>query len=349
LTSEEVRIAAPATSSDSDVSFVTTAASLLRGRRVLTWLAVVGGLMGLVSGLLRDRVYVSRATFLPKGSEEAASALTLAASQFGVQLPSRSGEWWPSIYVELLNSRTMLSALALDTFVVAEEHGRRAALIDLLEVRGRTPEQRAAQSLNVLREVVSATEDKKLGAVKASASTRWPSVSLALAQRLIVAVNDFNIETRRALASAERQFVDEQAGEAEKLLRQAEDRLQVFMSRNRSFEAPELRFEQGRLEREVAMRQQVFTSLVQHREQARLRELRNTPVITMIESPTLPVLPERRGAAVRAVVGVIVGIMLGMLWVLGIREVQASRASGAPGWAELSEALPKLLRRWIGV
>jgi uncharacterized protein involved in exopolysaccharide biosynthesis len=347
--SEDVRVAAPAAQSGNDVSFVTTAVTLLNGRQVLLRLAIIGGLIGLVSGLLKDREYVSRATFLPKGSEETVSGLALAASQFGVQLPNRSGEWWPSIYVELLNSRTMLGRLALDTFVVAEEGDRRAALMDLLEVPGRTPEERAARSLVVLRDVVSATEDKKLGAVKVSSSTQWPSVSLAVSQRLIGAVHDFNIETRRTLAAAERQFVDDQASEAEKLLRQAEDQLQAFLSRNRSLEAPELSFQRGRLEREVTMRQQVFTSLVQNREQARLRELRNTPVITMIESPRIAALPEKRGAGVRAIVGAIAGVMLGMLWVLGIREVRASRAAAAPGWEELSEALPRLLRRWIGI
>lgn len=350
---EEVRSATVAAGAGQDVSFVGTAVVLLRGRRLLMRLVIGGGLLGLVSGLLKEREYVSRATFLPKGSEESVSGLALAASQFGVQLPKGSGEWWPAVYVELLNSRTMLEALARDTFVVAEEDGRRAVLMDLLEVKGASPEERAAKSLVALRDVVGATEDKKLGAVKVSTSTPWPSVSLAVTERLVRAVHDFNIATRRTLASAEREFVDQQSADAERLLRDAEDRLQQFLLRNRASDTPELTFQKGRLEREVSMRQQVFTSLVQNREQARLRELRNTPVITMIEAPRLPVLPEKRGAGVRAVVGAIAGMMFGMLWLLGIREVGAARATGKGGWDELSaqltEALPRVMHRWIGL
>lgn len=341
------------TASTDELSFARTALTLVRARRTLLVLAFLGGLLGLVSGLLKDREYVSRAVFLPKGAEESASGLALAASTFGVSLPNRSGDWWPAVYVELLNSRALLEAIATDTLVVAELDGRRTTMLDLLEIRGGDLPVRKARAVRALRQVIAATEDKKLGAVKVNASTPWPSVSLALAQRLVKGVHDFNITTRQALAAAERTFVDEQANEAERSLRRAEDELESFQVRNRVIESPVLLLQRERLQREVSLRMQMYSSLLQSREQARLREVRNTPVITMLEEPLMPAIPESRGALLRGILGVLAGTLLGMLYVLGIRQAaSASRAEGS-GWpelmAELREATPRLLRRWIGL
>ena len=127
-----------------------------------------------------------------------------------------------------------LEPIALDTVEVAEEEGRHVALMDLLEIReALTPERRADRADRALRRIVTASEVKTLGAVKVSVTSRWPSVSVALAEQLVRGVKRFNLETRKSQA-AERQFVEVQAAEGERALRGAEDRLQVFLQRNRA-------------------------------------------------------------------------------------------------------------------
>ncbi|MBX7120078.1 MAG: hypothetical protein K1X31_13900 [Gemmatimonadaceae bacterium] len=336
-----------------DGSFLRGTATLLRGRRLVYRLALVGGLAGAISGLLSPRLYVSRVTFLPKGSEEAASGLALAASQFGVTLPKGSSDWWPSIYVELLSSRSTLEALAADTFTVAEAQGRKATLVELLEVPGASPAEQRARAYFELRKIIAASEDKKLGGVKVAVATEWPSVSHAVAERLVDGVHAFNIRTRQTLAAAEREFADRQVADAERALRDAEDALQAFMVRNRTLASPELTFEKDRRQREVALRTQVYTSMMQNREQARLRELRNTPVITMLETPRVPVLPEPRGTVLRAAVGLVFGALLAMLWLLAVQGAVPTSGRAADEWREvralLGEALPSLVRRWLGL
>src|ERR1019366_5148610 len=99
----------------------------------------LGTLLGLATGLSSTRVYVSAATFIPEGSEGGASGLALAASQLGIRVPPSAGAaWGPPVYVELLGSQALLEPIALDTVVVAEEGGRRVALIDLLKIKAPT-------------------------------------------------------------------------------------------------------------------------------------------------------------------------------------------------------------------
>src|SRR5438094_866480 len=331
------------------VSLFVHASVLLRWRRTIIALGVVGGGLGLAVGLTNARVYQSTATFIPQGSDGGVSGLALAASQFGIRVPTSSGGWGPPLYVELLRSRALLGPIALDTVLVAEEGGRRVALMDLLEIRGSAPERQADMAVRALRGIVTASELKALGAVKVSVTTRWPSVSRTLAEQLLRAVNQFNVETRKSQAAAERQFVEAQAVEAERLLRAAEDRLQVFLQRNRAFAgSPELNFEHDRLQREVALRQQVYTSLLQNREEARMREVRDTPVITVLENPRLAVVSEARRSLQRGVLGGLAGGMLGVVIALmadGARRARRESDGAARDFFRLlDEATPRWLR-----
>ena len=335
---------------EGDISLFALGSVVIRWRRLVILLALLGGLLGLTKALLSPRVYMSSATFIPQKSEGSMSGLALAASQFGIRVPSSGDAWGPPLYVELLRSQALLEPIALDTVVLAEEGGRRVALMDLLRIEGPVPERRADLAVRALRVIVKANEIKTLGAVRVSVTTRWPSVSLMLAERLLHAVNQFNVETRKSQAAAERQFVEFQASEAERLLRAAEDRLQVFLQRNRAFTgSPELNFEHDRLEREVLLRQQVYTSLLQNFEEARMREVRDTPVITVLENPRLPIVGEARRSVARGVLGGLAGGVLGIVVALLVHGVR--RARQEPGGAAhdffqvLDEATPSWLRR----
>jgi uncharacterized protein involved in exopolysaccharide biosynthesis len=339
----------PAYQVDEEESLLALASTLLRWRRTIIGLGLFGAMVGLASGLLSTRVYMSAATFIPQGAEGGASGLALAASQFGIRMPSSGGgAWGPPVYVELLRSQALLEPIALDTVVVGE--GRRVALMDLLKVEAPTPARRTDLAVRALRRIVKAGEDKKLSAVKLSVATEWPSVSLALAERLVRGVNQFNLETRKSQAAAERQFVEVQAGEAERALREAEDRLQLFLQRNRAIaDSPELAFQHDRLQRDVALHQQVYTSLVQSREDAKIREVRDTPVITVLESPRLPVVGEARNSVKKGVLGGFVGGMLGVLIAFLAQGVASARRVPNEEAREffrlVDEATPRFLRR----
>ena len=334
---------------DNDVSLLFIGSVLLRWRRTIIGLGVVGAALGLAKGLTTTRVYKSAATFIPQGSEGAASGLALAARTFGISVPSSGGTWVPQVYVELLRSPDLLGPLALDTVEVAEEGRRRAALMDLLKVRDRAPEMRMELAVRALQAIVSASVDRDMGAVTLSVVTPWPSVSLALVQRLVSGVNQFNLETRKSQAAEERRFVAVQAADAERALREAEDQLQTFLQRNRVVNSPQLTFARDRLQREVALRQQVYTALVQGLEDAKIREVRDTPVITVLEAPRLPVVGEARHSVMKGLFGGFAGAMVGALVAFLVQAVAGARRTPSDEarefFALVSEVTPRFLRK----
>jgi uncharacterized protein involved in exopolysaccharide biosynthesis len=344
-------IESPATpaSRDDDVSAFAIAAALLRHRRMILVLAAIGGVLGLVRGLSSSRVYKSTATFIPQGAQTSSSGLALAASQLGFSIPSAGGAWTPQMYVELVRSRAVLMPIVLDTVTVAEDEGKRQPLIDLLKVTGITQDARNTAAVQSLSSMIEAAEDKKLGGVTFSVFTRWPSVSLAVAERLVDRVNGFNIETRKSQALAEREFVEKQVVQSETSLRDAENRLQSFLQGNRDIgSSPALTFERDRLQREVVRLNQLYTSLLQSREEARIREIRDTPVITVIEDPRLPFIGEPRKSVQKAIVGGFAGLAFGGLLAFLVEAYQlASQASSEEArefFRLLNDAMPGFLK-----
>jgi capsule polysaccharide export protein KpsE/RkpR len=83
-------------------------------------------------------------------------------------------------------------------------------------------------------------------------------------------------------------------------LRASEDRLLAFSQANRRIQdSPDLIAQRARLERDVTMQQQIYTTLAQAYEQAKIEEVRDTPVLTVITPPEVPARPDSRRLAVK--------------------------------------------------
>lgn len=336
---------------EKEISVLALASTLLRWRRLIIALGIAGMVYGIYQGMSSPRVYKSSAVFVPQGSEPGTSALARAAGQFGLSVPSGGGSWGPAMYVELVRARALLEPLAADTITVAELGGRRLSIPDLFKISKELPPQkRADRATGALAGIVSAEEVNALAGVRITVKTPWPSVSKELADRLLHRLNEFNLETRQAQAAAERQFAELQSAQARLALRDAEARLQAFLRGNRAIEgSPELSFERDRLQRDVSLRQDVYTSLLQSREEARMREMRDLAVITVFEKPRIAEIPESRQTVRKGLIWGLVGALVGAIMAMLGHAITLGRNASSPEarefFALLREATPGFLRK----
>ncbi|HEY4304180.1 MAG TPA: hypothetical protein VGM82_06930 [Gemmatimonadaceae bacterium] len=324
-----------------DASLFRLGTTVLRHRwRLLRWM-LAGAVIAAAIAFPRPALYRAATSFVPQGVDATKSGLASLAGQFGVSLPTsgQSPSFSPDFYVRLIKSHEVLTRLATDTLTVREQGGRRMTLIDLYEIRGDTPELRRDRAIKKLDDILASTVSRTTGLVEVSVATRWPSVSLALVQTIITAINDFNLRTRQEQAAAERRFVQGRLESAAAGLRDAEDNLEQFMATNRVVTSPALTVQRERLQRAVSLQQQVFTTLTGSLDEVRMRELRDTPVITLVETPFVPAMPEPRGIVNRIVLGIILGAFVGFA-VLFTSEVMAQRRqTGDPHAAEFVAAV----------
>ena len=96
---------------------------------------------------------------------------------------------------------------------------------------------------------------------------------------------------------------------------------------NREFiSAPQLDMEHDRLMREVQMRQQIYTSLAQTLEQARIEEVRAPVLINIVETADLPVEPMNREALRTTLLGLVGGLLVGIVIALIQQRALEKRA-----------------------
>jgi uncharacterized protein involved in exopolysaccharide biosynthesis len=317
-----------------ELSLVALLNFVLRARRRILLVAGAFFLVGAVYSVVRHRSWTSEASFQPQSGSAAGNLGQLAgiAAQFGLQLPQGEESQSPDFYVSLLASREILVAAGMSTYGEATEGH---TLADYYEIDGATQGLREEKVFKRLSHEVQAHPDIKTGVITLSVQASSAPLAHALAARLLELLNEFNLRTRQSQAGAERAFAERRLAEVRDSLRAAEDRLQGFLQRNRDFRnSPELTFQQDRLGRDVTLQSQLYQTLATSYEQAKLGEVRDIPVLTIVGRPTLPPRADPRGLLKRSVLGAFLGTLLALALAF-IAEMRATRAT-APG-AEFDE------------
>ncbi len=281
------------------------------------WLAITASVavatLVVAVTLAGGRTYTGRASFSPQDQDGGLGAYAGVAAQLGVTLPNLNEGQPPEFYAYMLRSDAILRSLADRRYVVSAGSTDSLPLAVLLNVADPNAARESYALLRELRNIIQVRYDARAQLVQIEVKTRYPGVSSELVVELLAQVDRFNREVLRTQAGEERRFTESRVAETAGRLRAAEDVLSAFLARNREIRnSPVLLAEQARLEREVQAEQSLYLTLRQSYEQARLQEVRNTPIISVIEAPVYPAIPDRRRLLIKALLGMAIGGMLGL-------------------------------------
>jgi uncharacterized protein involved in exopolysaccharide biosynthesis len=316
---------------DDEISLWEVLAVLLRRRWTIAGTTVAMTALAIATLFIGDDTFTTSAQFRPQSGDGSGTELLALASQFGVNVGGGGvEEASPAFYAELLTSRAIFSVVAPDTYDV--EGVGTTTLADLLEIEEDTEELRQERVHTWLAEsAVSVSTSRETGTLTLEVVTRWPDLSYALADRLLAELTRFNMEVRQSQAAAERTFISKRVEEAQAELLVAETSLRQFLESNRLWQdAPLLVFQHDRLQREVLRKNSVLETLLQSLEQASIQEVRDTPVITVIQEPFLPPGPDDSSLLLRAALGIVLGGMAGIVLAFVVEAVRRP-AAGDPG------------------
>lgn len=270
------------------------------------------GVAALIIFLL-PRSYSSETSFTPQG-RKLPSNLSGIAAQFGVNIPAGDASESPQFYADLLTSREVLAAAVVEP-LRGESPATKVTLLSLYGGTDRDEARRRDDAIRRLKTMLTVSVSAQTGVVHLVVKAEQPLLANDLARELLSLVNNFNLQRRRSRASSEREFLERRSRDVERELRQAEDRLQNFLQGNRSpnTNAPSLRFQEERLTRDERMEAQLYSSVMQAYEQAKLEEVRDTPVITIVEDPEVAARPDSRHVALKLAVALVLGTLIGMV------------------------------------
>jgi uncharacterized protein involved in exopolysaccharide biosynthesis len=296
-----------------------------------------GVFAGLVS-LVLPSAYTAQTTITPvtssTGSLGGNALLSLAglAGQLGVATAGGGGVS-PDFIANVLKSREVLTATLQSRFHNPAPDNRELPLLDILRVQGRTEPARLSRGVRKLESVVQTKVDRSTGIVTLLVKARDPNLAADVANRMRVILNDFNLERRQSQSREQARFTRERLTEAEAELRQAEAAQLRFLQANREYRgSPLLEFEASRLQRTVDLRQEVYVSLMKAYDEARISEVRDTPVITTIDSAVAPYKRSAPRPVLNAVIALLAGGLVAFILVYLLEQRAQAGRSAAPGY-----------------
>jgi succinoglycan biosynthesis transport protein ExoP len=335
-----------------DITLLSVANLLLRNRRLIVLITLLLWALILTKELLQPPAYNSTATFMSQNKKPASGILGGLADQVGLQIGGSDPGESPQFYMDLVRSREILRSVSRTNYVIHDgSRTIQGPFADLARIRQPDSARRDALALKALNESITTSVSAKTGVVTLGVRSFSPELAKLLADKLLEELEKFNLERRQSQAAEERRFTEQRLAEVKASLTAAENRLQEFYQGNQQFKnASQLTVERDRYVREETNLQQVYTALAQALEKARIEEVRNTPVITVIDRPEQPTVAESRHWIQKFLMGILGGLALGLL--LGflrdsISGPAAERSNDADNFARLKRETIRDLRHPI--
>ena len=326
----------PLRSDEGQFRLITLINILLKRRFAILAFALVAAAAAAIISLITPPVYTARASFLPQGGQSNSTMSGLAA-QLGLDVGNPNQGASPAFYADLAQTRQILGAV-VEAHYRIRDGGREVVgtLPTFFHSAGSDSAHRRDEAIRQLDRTMDVSFDARTSTVTVLVKSANPDLSRQIVDTLLAAVSQFNLERRQSQASAERKFTEARLAEVRTDLRRAEDELQFFLQRNRILGSAELEAQRERLTREVSLQQQVYATLAQAYERAKLEEVRDTPVITVVESPETPLKPDSRHLITKTVLMFLIGLFLGSLIAVMRERLAMQHDVAQDEWSEFA-------------
>lgn len=284
-------------------------------RWIIPACAAVGLAAALAAWIAMPRTYVSEATLLPSSGQESgamSSGLLSVAGSLGFRLP---GGAVPESHLDptILNSERILRAALLTPLDPDDPAAGR--LLDRLAGGDQPAELRLEGAIGRMRhEILRVALDSETGIVRVTVQMNDPDLANRTAAILIGILETYLAQDRHSSQRRNLEFVESRREEAEAALAKAEGRLKDFRDANRQIgNSPDLMLVEGRLLRDVQVQEQVFLEMTRQYEIARIDALKASPILEILDPPTIHHTPRSPRLFVLLGVGLLLGILIGSI------------------------------------
>jgi len=342
-------------SADDEVGLFGVANVLLRRWTLVAGLPLLAALLAGAVSLLVPPTFTATTSFVPEVRQQnrlpaGLSGLTGIAGQLGISIGADANQS-PRFYADVVKSQGLMERVLLAKYPdprSGRQAGDSISLLQLLRVKGRSPADSLERGLKELDELVSARVDNLTNIVRLSVDSRYPALAAAVASRFVAYLNEFNATTRQSQARQRRRFVEQRIADGEAQLRAAEEDLRRFYERNRGWQdSPQLVFEEGRLRRQVDIRRDVYLTLNREYETARIEEVNDTPVLTVIDAARVPQERSKPKPILVMLLALVFGGVVGVFAALGAEYLLRVRRREVNDYQEFRTLLQRA-RRAIG-
>ena len=288
-----------------EFSIVELRRGMARRWRWLVMAPVMAALIGAAAAWAWPKTWTATTTFVPEQALGSNNASILGAlGGIGSLLGDAGGasalaklKDGPSteFFADVLTSTELLSATLRTPFLDSHSASAARPLLDILDVSGATPQRRFGNALRKLHRKVLVVVSRRSSIVNLSVTLGDPELSAAVANRMLALLNRFNLERRQRSSTEQRRFSESRLATARIELDSAERAKQAFLDSNRNYyESPRLMAMFDQLDRFVSVKEGILIGLTKTYEESRIAEVRDTPLLTVVDVATPPDRPVQR-------------------------------------------------------
>jgi len=206
---------------------------------------------------------------------------------------------WNNIYLE---NKTLISFWKLDE----------AGILSKFFNQTYTNEDLLNKGLKKYFKLLNVKEDRRTGLIQVNIEMESPNLAAEVANFIGSEIQSYIQKQNTVKAVKEKLFISGRLivvkGELEKL----EEDLKEFKERNRGYEvSPELFMIYSQKFREAEAKQQVYVTLQQQLELARISEVKQTPIINILDEASPPVSKSRPNRAIILLLSLLAGFLFG--------------------------------------
>lgn len=321
-------------------SLLRLAAMFLRRWRFIAVLGLAGAVFAAVWALLATPRFRASARFALEEQRTLSNTGSLAALAGRLGGAPLGGVRSLQFYADVLVGRDLLTEIALDSFAVPGSPTVRKPLLEILEIDDDTPERRINAAVEFLQnKAVTTSTNDRTGTITLDVLLPDPHLAAQVAQRLYEALERFNFETRKSAASERRQFAARELVRSRTELGEAEAAMRAFLEANRAgLEIPRLNFQRQQLQRRIDVLTETYGRLSRELQDAKVDEVRDTPVFTLVQRPEPPVYRDFPKRVRMTLIGGILGAGAAALWIIIQASTRTARTLDPAGYEQLRTA-----------
>lgn len=189
-----------------------------------------------------------------------------------------------------------------------------------------TPEENGVVSTLGAR--IGVDVDSKTSVISISVTMQDPMVSAMLADTVAERLKEYVTEYRTNKARADMEYAQTLNDEARDDYYQAQQRYAAYMDRNQGVILRSMRNEEERLQNEMQLAYNLYNTTAQQLQMAKAKVQEITPVYTVLQPATVPLIPSKPSKMLIIVGCVFVAVVACAAWILFGRDLVAAFRSG---------------------
>jgi len=169
------------------------------------------------------------------------------------------------------------------------------------------------KTIKSLQDRIQANINTQTGIITVSVEFPDPELAAQVAEEAVDYLQEYITDYRTTKAANDLAFIREQHDRARGDFEQAQQALATFRDRNRNVISARAQSEEERLQAEYNLAFNVYNSLAQQLEQARIKVQEETPVFQVLEPVKIPVVKFKPRRKTYLLISIFVGLIMGLI------------------------------------